>query len=150
MRLIFNSVISKYVMSNCWKCNQCLDCVIIQCCFSVFKSTNTGVELLDNRMGCLSPPSVGERVGPLGAGANTHQLGCFIIAAFYHHCCLDFLLINYHKHIHFSPCCASHELLRKPPSAVRSLNSSGKSVNSQHNNTDLECAEILKPAPKLS
>ena len=32
--------------------------------------------------GCLSPSSVGEPVGPLGEGANTHQLSCYITAAF--------------------------------------------------------------------
>ena len=39
---------------------------------------------------------------------------CFIIDAFYHHCFLDFGLINYHQRICCSPCCESHELLRKP------------------------------------
>ena len=39
---------------------------------------------------------------------------CFIIDAFYHHCFLDFGLINYHQRICCFPCCESHELLRKP------------------------------------
>ena len=113
--------------------------------FFQFLTAHTGVELPDNRTGCLSPSSVGEQVGLLGGGANTHQLGCFIIAACYHHCCLDFWLINYHQVatvLHFARLTAS----RYAPSAVGSLIPSAKTVKRQNRKRN-KTEQKLKHSP---
>ena len=115
LRVIVRTVISAWIVY--------LSSAVFQ-----FLTAHKGVELPDNRTGCLSPSSVGEWVGPLKVGANTYQLGCFIIAACYHHCCLDFWLINYYQRSCCSPWCASYQRLKN-------LIPSVKSVNSQHKYT---------------
>ena len=93
----FYFIISRYVISNYENCKKCLDCVIILCHFSVFNSTyGSGTTGQQNR-GVWVRPVWESLVELLGAGANTHERSCFIVAACYHHCSLDFWLINYHQ-----------------------------------------------------
>ena len=74
-------------MSNYYNCKKCLDCVIILCYFFSFNCTyGSGTTGQQNR-GVGVRPVWESLEGPLGAGADAHKCGCFIIAACYHHCC---------------------------------------------------------------